>query len=264
VTVLALGLALGGSVLLARVDAPSLAEPAAAAGTDPPDAVTGDIGALHVDSVRLHGTVDPNGSPTRYHFEYGHKPGWRHSTKVRDVGDGGTPVAVSVRLTGLRPGRKYHYRLVATNPNGTSHGDAKTFRTLDPRIRGPFRMRVVVRAGGAPFHQHKGKAVHRLYRFRPHCGDVKCGSLTLRRRAQRGRFSSNLDRKAPGVYGGVERFRGGWCDDGLRFKSRARIHARVGRIVGDNARRVTGRFRVRVHGCVHGAESARFAGTRRR
>ena len=48
---------------------------------------------------------------------------------VRDPG--ASPVGVSVRLTGLRAGITYHFRVVASNAVGTSRGGDRSFRT-DP------------------------------------------------------------------------------------------------------------------------------------
>ena len=66
---------------------------------------------------------------TTYWFEYGTRSsyGLRSSSATQSAGSG----AVSVRasLTGLRSRTTYHYRLVATNPSGTSYGADATLKT---------------------------------------------------------------------------------------------------------------------------------------
>lgn len=233
-----------------------------AATPSAPTTTTGGVTHVHVDSAKLHGTVNPNGQPTTYHFAYGHKPGFHSSTPAQSAGTGTAPLDVSAVAKGLLSGTGYHYRLVASNAVGTTTGSRKTFTTLDPRLRGRFDMNVVVRRGGHPFRQRPGEAFHRRYRFKPHCPAARCPSVHLRRRGQHGRFSSGLARQRSGVYAGVERFRGGWCDDGLRFKSKTRIRIRVVRLQGDQAKRVRGTLRPRVRGCVRGSERARLKGLR--
>jgi hypothetical protein len=46
-----------------------------------------------------------------------------------DAGSGSSPVSVSGALSGLAPSTTYHYRLVATNADGTATGDDATFTT---------------------------------------------------------------------------------------------------------------------------------------
>ena len=50
-------------------------------------------------------------------------------------------------LTGLQPGSTYHYRLTATNPDGTSYGPDETFTT--PAYSNP-----IVQPPGLPLLQN--------------------------------------------------------------------------------------------------------------
>ena len=84
------------------------------------------------------------------------------------------------------------------------------------------------------------------------------------RHGQRGHFRSKLKRVAPGTYRGVERFRGGRCDDGLRFQSRAPIKVAVTRVRGSRAQRIKGKLKVLVSGCAHGRERAGLTGRLKR
>jgi hypothetical protein len=256
------GAALLGLAVIAASAAASRVATSPAAVTGAPTAATGDVSDVHVDSAVLHGTVQPNGLATSYHFEFGRGNRLPRSTRAQVV-TGTAPVAVSAPVARLAWGTGYRYRLVATNPAGSHTGETKTFTSLDPRLGGRFTVRARVRRGGRPFHQHRGDVVRRDYRFAAHCPGALCPSVTLKRRGKRGFFGSGLNRRRAGVYAGVERFGGGRCDDGLRFKSRTRVFVRVVALDGDRARRVKGKLRPRVSGCVHGSERATFGARRR-
>jgi NHL repeat len=69
------------------------------------------------NSVELSGSVDPNGSPTTYRFEY-RRPGdagWAVAGSG-DAGSGTAPVPVDLELHGLGPNTAYEARLVAIGP----------------------------------------------------------------------------------------------------------------------------------------------------
>lgn len=94
-----------------------------------PVAVTGSAAGVTVSSATLNGTVDPNGRATSWHFEYGTSTRYGTRTPARSVGAGTTATGVSAAVSSLRPGRTYHYRLVATSDAGTSRGANRTFST---------------------------------------------------------------------------------------------------------------------------------------
>ena len=102
-----------------------------------PDATTGDATAISGTGATLQGEVNPNGSATSHHFEFGTTTAYGSATPSQNSGSGIGPVAVSAAVAGLTADRTYHYRLVATNANGTAFGADRTFRTVDttrPRI----------------------------------------------------------------------------------------------------------------------------------
>jgi hypothetical protein len=101
--------------------------------TDPdprPPGVTR-TGAAQVgpDGAVLHSRVDPNDGATTYHFEYGTSTSYGSRTPDRDAGAGDGAVAVSEPVGGLRPFRRYHFRLVATNAAGQTASRDRTFVT---------------------------------------------------------------------------------------------------------------------------------------
>ena len=87
------------------------------------------------------GMVNPNGSSTTAHFEYGldprYTPGgpvvYDHTTPVQQVGSDDVEHSVTATATELVPNALYHVRLVATNGAGTVVGPDQTFMTAkDP------------------------------------------------------------------------------------------------------------------------------------
>jgi hypothetical protein len=104
--------------------APVLAE---AAG--PPVASTGVSSEATPTSVKLAGTVNPNGLPTTVAFDYGTSTAYGSSTATQDAGTGTTAVDVTATVTGLKAATTYHYRLSAANTAGTDAGVDRTFTT---------------------------------------------------------------------------------------------------------------------------------------
>ena len=78
----------------------------------------------------LNGTVNPNGPYAHYHFEYGTTTSYGSSTPETDAGFGTTGVPVSAKISRLKPGTVYHYRLVASSWVGTTDGEDHTLTTL--------------------------------------------------------------------------------------------------------------------------------------
>ena len=95
-----------------------------------PVVVTGAAAGITTSTATLTGTVNPNGAVTVAYFEYGLSISYSSTASVTLAPDNGTTAqAVSAMLAGLQPGTTYHYRLTATNSNGTGCGDATTFTT---------------------------------------------------------------------------------------------------------------------------------------
>ena len=92
-----------------------------------PTAVTGTAADVTATSATLNGTVDPNGRPTTWFVEYGTSTSYGTRTQSRSAGSGTSQVNVAAGVSGLAPGRTYHYRLVATSDAGTSNGADRTF-----------------------------------------------------------------------------------------------------------------------------------------
>jgi hypothetical protein len=80
-------------------------------------------------SVRLNGTVSPNGLTTTVHFEYGHTTSYGSGSPIHSY-SGNTTQHVSIDSSGLAPNTRYHFRIVGTNILGTVYGSDETFTTV--------------------------------------------------------------------------------------------------------------------------------------
>jgi phospholipase C len=97
-----------------------------------PTVVTKPASAIAQTAATLNATVNPNGGEVSdCHFEYGPGETYGSSAPCSSLpGSGSAEVAVSAAVTGLTPNTSYHFRIVATNPGGTSTGGAQAFTTL--------------------------------------------------------------------------------------------------------------------------------------
>ncbi len=79
-------------------------------------------------SADLNGSFDPDGMDTHYRFEYGISTTYNNRSELLDAGAGtGAQAVAPVNVTGLQPGRTYHYRIVAINSLGKTRGADETF-----------------------------------------------------------------------------------------------------------------------------------------
>ena len=105
--------------------------------TGAPSAATGPVNfaTLSLSSARVNGTVNPRGLATTWWFEYGRTRGYGFRTAQAPL-SGSADVGVGTLLTGLSPGVRWHYRIVAQSAAGTSVGADASFATaprpLDP------------------------------------------------------------------------------------------------------------------------------------
>lgn len=120
----------GGSERLAEAEAPqvqiSYTQPA-----NPPAVVTGAASELRRETAIVHATVNPEDEEVMgCEFEWGTSESYGQSVPCSsNPGSGVAPVEVSAQLTSLSVETTYHFRVVATNANGTSYGGDATFTT---------------------------------------------------------------------------------------------------------------------------------------
>ncbi len=133
----------GGSSLVPAGGSSVLASPSAAPEVSitytpsgpAPTVVTEPATSVASKSATLSATVDPEGSQvTSCEFEYGTTTAYGSSAPCSSLpGSGTSPVPVSAAISGLKPSTPYHFRIAATNANGTSRGADQSFTTAPPQ-----------------------------------------------------------------------------------------------------------------------------------
>lgn len=105
---------------------------AACGGTPPPECETPTVttGSASPSSTTayLYGTVNAHGCETTYTFKYGKTTSYEGSVSG-SAGKAEFAVSAMDFVSGLAPNTTYHYRLYATNSEGTGSGSDKTFTT---------------------------------------------------------------------------------------------------------------------------------------
>jgi hypothetical protein len=99
--------------------------------TGTPPSIVADPATPIVGGFNLSGTVNPEGTATTYHFEYGTTTAYGTSVPVPDgsAGSGAADVSVSQDITGLLPNTTYHFRLSAHNSGPAVTTVDQTFTT---------------------------------------------------------------------------------------------------------------------------------------
>ncbi len=110
---------------------------ASAASAASPSVSTSSATSIGQTTAVLRAQVNPHGSATTYAFQYGTTAAYGAQTADHSAGSGTSTIAVDTRATGLTPGTTYHYRLLATNADGTTAGSDRTFRTDLPPAAPP-------------------------------------------------------------------------------------------------------------------------------
>lgn len=95
----------------------------------PPLATTGSASAITGSTATAAGTLTTRGLDTSYRIEFGATTAYGRQSGAATAPGAATPSAVSVALTGLSPLTTYHYRLVATGPDGVATGADRTLTT---------------------------------------------------------------------------------------------------------------------------------------
>ena len=97
--------------------------------TGPPIVTTNLATLIASFSATLNGSLNPHGLTTTFHFEYGLTTSYGATTPPQNR-SGNTPQNVSANISGLTASTTYHFRIVASNGDGTSVGGDRTFTTL--------------------------------------------------------------------------------------------------------------------------------------
>ena len=97
-----------------------------------PGVVTQAASALTSTAATLNGRVNPNGYATTAFFQYGTTTAYGTTTTSQSVGSGTSELGITAALTGLVANTTYHFRIGATNLNGTVYGSDQAFTTGTP------------------------------------------------------------------------------------------------------------------------------------
>jgi hypothetical protein len=95
-----------------------------------PDVETGKVAkaTLTRTTAVLSGTINGDGIPGHYSFQYGETSALGSQTQSKSSGSGAA--SVSAEVMGLHAGRTYYYRIMGENENGTNVGLVRSFQTL--------------------------------------------------------------------------------------------------------------------------------------
>ncbi|HEY1596288.1 MAG TPA: choice-of-anchor Q domain-containing protein [Thermoleophilaceae bacterium] len=96
----------------------------------PPSAVTGSASAIKATSAMLGGSAaNPDAVGASVVFQFGKTTSYGASSAAQSLGAGAGGTGVAATITGLKRNTTYHFREVVSNPDGTSAGADKTFKT---------------------------------------------------------------------------------------------------------------------------------------
>jgi len=102
----------------------------------PPTVQTGPVTRLSTSTAIVSGKVNALGLAATYWVEYGRTPSYGLRTDTGSLQAGSGEVTPSFPLSGLAPGTRYHYRVVASTSGGTTVGRDASFGT-SPLPRDP-------------------------------------------------------------------------------------------------------------------------------
>ncbi len=119
---------MAGLLLLALLGLAAAVPSAASAA--PPLPTIDPVTPAGPNSATLSGSVDPNGSGTKYHFEYREQGAaqWR-ATPIHEAGSGSGAVPVSAELPLLNAATTYEAQLTASSEEGTETSSPVSFET---------------------------------------------------------------------------------------------------------------------------------------
>jgi phosphodiesterase/alkaline phosphatase D-like protein len=94
-----------------------------------PTATTHKATGVKSTSATVHGSVNGHGLATTYRFQWGTSKHYGHQTSSHKMKASSSAKSVAALLRGLKPGTRYHFRVVAKNASGTALGKDMTFKT---------------------------------------------------------------------------------------------------------------------------------------
>lgn len=120
----------------------------------PPNVTLSSPSVIGDDSASIGGSVSPNGKATTYAVQYGPTTQYGFQTATGNAGAGTQPISIHETLSSLTAGTTYHYRLIATNADGTTASADATFETTGNRVNAAGPLPVVSEGGSAAVTDH--------------------------------------------------------------------------------------------------------------
>jgi hypothetical protein len=114
----------GGTVQGADATLKTAAVPAAITA---PAISSGGVSDVQPNAATISGAINPHGASTSYRFEYGLSTSYGASSPNGSLAASTRTSTVRARIGGLTSGKRYHYRVVATNSAGTTRGSDRSF-----------------------------------------------------------------------------------------------------------------------------------------
>jgi subtilisin family serine protease/uncharacterized protein (DUF779 family) len=95
--------------------------------------------AITASTATLNAKVNPGGLSTTYQFEYGTTAGYGMKAPLppESAGLGTADIEASAPISSLKPATTYHFRVVASNSQGSVQGEDRTFTTLPVAVTAP-------------------------------------------------------------------------------------------------------------------------------
>lgn len=127
-----------------------------------PSATTEAVSAITTTGATISGIADPGSAAGTYQFQYGTTRSYGHSTSAVALSANAAAATVTAKLTKLKPGTTYHYRLVVSGVDGGDRtfttkkaAPRKLTLTASPKTerRAPYRYKVsgmLTRPSGYP------------------------------------------------------------------------------------------------------------------
>ena len=97
--------------------------------TGPPIVTTNPATLIASFSAKLDGSLNPHGLATTFHFQYGRTTSYGLTTAPHTQ-TGNTTRNVTANISSLTASTIYHFRIVASNADGTRMGSDRAFTTL--------------------------------------------------------------------------------------------------------------------------------------
>ncbi|HTI32029.1 MAG TPA: choice-of-anchor Q domain-containing protein, partial [Miltoncostaea sp.] len=165
-----------------------------------PPAVTTGTATVTGSTARIAGTVLTRGLSTGVRVQIGRTAAYGTETPLVTVAGDSAPTTVGVTVGGLVPLATYHYRVVASGPDGTSVGADRTFTVTPPAIAGVGRPRItglsVAPKRFAPVAKGGGRTAARK-------GQPARGALLTFRLSEKAKLTITVTRSLRGALSGA-------------------------------------------------------------